>query len=450
MFILVASYFFYSCWDWRFLFLLVFSTLLDYFSGLKISKETSSGKRRLWLYISVGINLGLLLFFKYFNFFIDSFQSMLSVVGVQANVHTLNIILPVGISFYTFHGLSYVFDIYNKKIEPTKRFTDYAVFVAYFPLLVAGPIERARHLLPEFKVARVFNYQLAVVGMRLVLWGLFKKVVIADNCAGYVDDIFANYHTLPSLTLFWGVLLFTVQIYADFSGYTDIATGISKMLGFDILKNFNFPYFSKNIGEFWKRWHISLTSWFRDYLYIPLGGNRRGLFIQIRNVFIIFLVSGFWHGANLTFIFWGLLHALFFLPLIFKGDKNVEETAKSGSKTRVLASIIATNLLVMLGWIFFRSLTIEDAFQFIFAMGKNTTITNGDGFPMIFSFLTLGIISLFTIEWFNRHREFGLSFLGNTFKLNSAAFRMCVYLFISVLVVLNLPNTAKSFIYFQF
>ncbi len=375
---------------------------------------------------------------------------MLSVLGVQASVHTLNIILPVGISFYTFHGLSYVFDIYNKKIEPTKRFTDYAVFVAYFPLLVAGPIERARHLLPEFKVARVFNYQLAVVGMRLVLWGLFKKVVIADNCAGYVDDIFANYSTLPSLTLFWGVLLFTVQIYADFSGYTDIATGISKMLGFDILKNFNFPYFSKNIGEFWKRWHISLTSWFRDYLYIPLGGNRRGLAIQIRNVFIIFLVSGFWHGANLTFIFWGFLHALFFLPLIFKAEKQTEENKKSISKLSLLAAIIGTNLLVMLGWIFFRSITIADAFGFIYAMGKNGALGMGESIPMIFSFLTLGIVLLFAVEWFNRNSEFGLSFLGNTFKFNSAPFRMGVYLFMGILIVLNLPNTAKSFIYFQF
>jgi D-alanyl-lipoteichoic acid acyltransferase DltB (MBOAT superfamily) len=270
--LLLTSYFFYGAWDWRFLFLLAFSTFLDYYTGLKIHQSGSKNGRRTWLLISVLVNLGFLGFFKYYNFFIASFGSMLGTVGLSANFTTLSLILPVGISFYTFHGLSYVFDIYNKKIEPTTNFVDYSLFVSFFPLLVAGPIERATHLLPQIKSERTFAYSKAVDGLRQILWGLFKKIVIADSCAVYANEIFTSSANYSGATLVLGAFFFAFQIYGDFSGYSDIALGSARLFGIELLRNFAFPYFSRDIAEFWRRWHISLSSWFRDYLYIPLGG----------------------------------------------------------------------------------------------------------------------------------------------------------------------------------
>lgn len=443
--ILIASYIFYAWWDFRFLFLLIFSTLLDFYSGIKIARADTNAKRKYWLLTSVIINLGVLVYFKYCNFFIDSLVAATSAFGINLNITTLNIVLPVGISFYTFHGLSYVFDIYNRKISVTRYFVDYAVFVCFFPLLVAGPIERATHLLPEFHKKRFFNYALAVVGMRQILWGLFKKVVIADNCAEEVDNIFTSYSTNNGAELFLGMVLFSVQIYADFSGYSEIAAGLSRLLGFEIIRNFSFPYFSNSIVEFWKKWHISLTSWFRDYLYIPLGGSKVGLIKQIRNVFIVFLVSGFWHGANWTFIIWGLLHALFFLPSIFMQNKS---TGKSTSDSFI--NIIITNLLVMVGWVFFRSPTIYDAFNYL-----QTMILQANKHPFsillfVKSFLFWGVVLLFVVEWYNRKHEFGLSALEFKYKWNIKSIRILVYFIICFLVIINLPNSAKSFIYFQF
>ena len=328
--LLAASYFFYASWDYRFLFLLIFSTLLDYFSGIKMNRVRNRNQKRLWLSLSIIINLGFLGIFKYYNFFASSLAEALSTVGLHLNLWTINVILPVGISFYTFHGLSYVLDIYNNKIEPEKNYIDYAVFVSFFPLLVAGPIERATHLLPQIKKPRIFNYGWAVDGMRQILWGLFKKVVIADTCAGYVNSIFANYGDYGGSTLLLGALFFAFQIYCDFSGYSDIALGTAKLFGIELRRNFAFPYFSRDIAEFWRRWHISLSSWFRDYLYIPLGGSKVGTWKKVRNTFIIFLVSGFWHGANWTFIVWGALNALYFLPLLLlnKNRTNLEIVAK--------------------------------------------------------------------------------------------------------------------------
>ena len=315
--LLVASYFFYACWDYRFLFLLIFSTVLDYFTGIKMSEAASKNKKRFWFWLSVIINLGFLGIFKYYNFFAASFAEALSHVGLHVNLWTIKVILPVGISFYTFHGLSYVIDIYNDRIKPEKNYIDYAVFVSFFPLLVAGPIERATHLLPQIKQPRRFDYTKALDGMRQILWGLFKKVVIADTCAGYANSIFANYSHYNGSTLLLGALFFTFQIYCDFSGYSDIALGTARLFGIDLLRNFAFPYFSRDIAEFWRRWHISLSTWFRDYLYIPLGGSKGGTWMKVRNTFIIFLVSGFWHGANWTFIIWGGIHALLFhLPAL--------------------------------------------------------------------------------------------------------------------------------------
>ncbi len=330
--LLVASYFFYACWDWRFLFLLMFSTLLDYYTGLKMAEAESQKKKRFWFWLSIVVNLGFLGVFKYYNFFAESFAEALSLLGLQVNPWTLSIILPVGISFYTFHGLSYVIDIYKDRIKAEKNFVDYAVFVSFFPLLVAGPIERATHLLPQIKKKRTFDYTKAVDGLRQILWGLFKKIVIADSCAEYANMIFNNSADHSGSTLVLGAIFFTFQIYGDFSGYSDIALGTARLFGIELLRNFAFPYFSRDIAEFWRRWHISLSSWFRDYLYIPLGGSKGGTWMKVRNTFIIFLVSGFWHGANWTFIAWGALNAIYFLPLLLTNQNrnNMEIIAGGG------------------------------------------------------------------------------------------------------------------------
>jgi D-alanyl-lipoteichoic acid acyltransferase DltB (MBOAT superfamily) len=314
--IVVSSYVFYGWWDWRFLGLIFISTLEDYLVALKIHNTSDERKRKIWLLVSIIVNIGILGFFKYCNFFIDNFVAAFSLLGTKPNITSLNIILPIGISFYTFQTMSYTIDVYKRKLEPTKDFISFAAFVSFFPLLVAGPIERATHLLPQFYRKRIFDYANAVNGMRQILWGLFKKMVVADNCATYVNIIFKNYDNYSGSTLVLAAIFFAFQIYCDFSGYSDIAIGTARLFGFNATRNFNFPYFSRDIAEFWRRWHISLTTWFRDYVYIPLGGSRVSKAKIVRNTFVIFLVSGFWHGANWTFIAWGALHAVLFLPLI--------------------------------------------------------------------------------------------------------------------------------------
>ena len=329
--LLVCSYFFYACWDWRFLFLLIFSTLLDYLTGIKMEGAENQNRKKIWFWLSIIINVGFLAVFKYYNFFAESFVELISSFGLKADLWTIRVILPVGISFYTFHGLSYVIDIYKSRIKAERDFVDYAVFVSFFPLLVAGPIERATHLLPQIKHKRTFDYAKAVDGLRQILWGFFKKVVIADNCAEYANLIFNNSASHSGSTLVLGALFFTFQIYGDFSGYSDIALGTARLFGIDLLRNFAFPYFSRDIAEFWRRWHISLSTWFRDYLYVPLGGSRGSIWIKVRNTFIIFIVSGFWHGANWTFIAWGFLNALYFLPLLLlKRNRSNLETVAAG------------------------------------------------------------------------------------------------------------------------
>lgn len=302
--ILFSSYVFYGWWDYRFLSLIFLSTVVDYKIGLEIPKQNSEKNRKLLLWVSVLFNLSVLGFFKYYNFFVDSWISLLSTVGYDVkSVWTLNIILPVGISFYTFQTMSYTIDIYKKSLDPTKDFISFASFVSFFPQLVAGPIERASNLLPQILKKRDFKYEQKVQGLRLILFGMFKKVVIADSLAPLVDDIFSNYQDFGGGTLWLGAIYFSFQIYCDFSGYSDIAVGTSKLFGFELMSNFKFPYLSRNIGEFWRRWHISLSTWFRDYLYIPLGGRLEGKLKSFRNILLVFLVSGFWHGANWTFFF---------------------------------------------------------------------------------------------------------------------------------------------------
>ncbi|MET0394929.1 MAG: MBOAT family O-acyltransferase [Chitinophagaceae bacterium] len=445
--LLVSSYVFYGWWDYRFVFLLAFSTFLDYYTGLKIEQATTQRMRKAWLVLSVGINLGFLGFFKYYNFFIDSFASLLGQLGLQPNIWTLNIILPVGISFYTFHGLSYVFDIYNKRVKPTANFVDYAVFVSFFPLLVAGPIERATHLLPQVQAPRKFDYAKAVDGLRQILWGLFKKIVIADTCAEYANTIFNHYGDYNGSTLLLGAVFFAFQIYGDFSGYSDIALGSARLLGFDLLKNFNYPYFSRDIAEFWRRWHISLSSWFRDYLYFPLGGSRGGAWMRIRNTFIIFLVSGFWHGANFTFIAWGFLNALYFLPLLVmnKNRSNLDIVAQGRTlpSIREAISMLVTFVLVVLAWVFFRSPTIQDALHYLGGIFSPDLLQ----MPQVLPKMVLLLIAFFMlIEWIGRERHFALAGIGLKWK---RPLRWGFYCLLALLI-LSYTGKEQQFIYFQF
>ncbi len=453
--LIVSSYFFYGCWDWRFLFLLIFSTCLDFVTGIQIEKAQTTSARKSWLWLSVCINLGFLGVFKYFNFFTDTFANALALLGLQVNTWSLNVILPVGISFYTFHGLSYVFDIYNKKIKPERNFISYSVFVSFFPLLVAGPIERATHLLPQIAKKREFNYAKAVDGMRQLLWGLFKKMVIADNCAEIVDHIFNTYQSQNGVVLLLGAVFFAFQIYADFSGYSDIAIGTARLFGIDLLRNFAFPYFSRDIAEFWRRWHISLTSWLRDYIYIPMGGSRGSKLLVIRNTIVIFLISGLWHGANWTFLAWGGYHALLFLPLIIlnKNRKNIDIVAKNKSLPNLqeFLGMLFTFFLVVIGWIFFRAETISQATEYIsriFSFSPddfiNTSLTGLmgglSGFTLLFAILP--ILLLLFMEWIHRNKAHGLEITGRNG-------RWIVYITLCVLIYIG-KGGSSAFIYFQF
>ena len=444
--LIVASYYFYSCWDWRFLFLLVFSTFLDYYTGIQIEKGKSENSRKFWFWVSIIVNLGFLGIFKYYNFFATSFSELLNSAGVQASPILLEVILPVGISFYTFHGLSYVIDIYFKRIKAEYNFIDYSLFVSYFPLLVAGPIERATHLLPEIKVKREFDLEKAKEGIYQIIWGLVKKVVIADTCATYANAIFDHYTSMNSFSLLLGAVYFAFQIYGDFSGYSDIALGVSKLFGLDLLRNFNYPYFSRDIAEFWRRWHISLSSWFRDYLYIPLGGSKGGIWIKIRNTFIIFVVSGFWHGANWTYLAWGFINAVYFLPLLLSNSNrnNMDEIQLKVNfdSVKVILSILYTFSLTCIAWIFFRARTITDAILYL----KRIFTSKDFSFQFLendrYTYEALLIIGLFVVvEWNNRNKIEPLSGRRNMLK---------VFLAILAIMAFGTFSDYKEFIYFQF
>lgn len=445
--LLGSSYFFYACWDWRFLFLLLFSTLLDYFTALKMEESKSIKIKNFWFWLSIIINLGFLGVFKYYNFFIDSLTEGLLDFGIKSNFWTLQVILPVGISFYTFHGLSYVIDIYKNRIKAERNFTDYALFVSFFPLLVAGPIERATHLLPQIKKRREFNYSEAIDGLKQILWGLFKKVVIADNCAHFANIIFNDYTELNGSTLLLGAFFFTFQIYGDFSGYSDIAIGTAKLFGIDLLQNFSFPYFSRNIAEFWRRWHISLSSWFKDYLYIPLGGSKGGIWIKVRNTFIIFIVSGFWHGANWTFIAWGFLNALFIMPSILFATNRINlDTVASGKLLPSIKDILAMSVtfgLTIISWIFFRSKSITDAIIYIKIMFTNELISLPKFLP---KFLILFIFIFMVIEWIGRENKYAISQIGVKWP---KIWRYSFY-YVLIFLILSYSNSDEQFIYFQF
>jgi D-alanyl-lipoteichoic acid acyltransferase DltB (MBOAT superfamily) len=425
----------------------MFSTGLDYFTGLKMADSPDKKSKRIWFWLSVCINLGFLGVFKYYNFFISSFAEALSHVGVQANYSTLQVILPVGISFYTFHGLSYVIDIYNDRIKPERNFIYYSVFVCFFPLLVAGPIERATHLLPQITRKREFEYEKAIDGLRQILWGLFKKIVIADNCATYVNDVFNSYQTQTGSTLFIAAIFFAFQIYCDFSGYSDIALGTARLFGIELLRNFAFPYFSRDIAEFWRRWHISLTTWFRDYVYIPLGGSRGCKWQSVRNTFIIFLVSGFWHGANWTFLVWGAFHALLFMPLLLlqRNRKNTNSVAEG----RILPNIKeifqmgTTFLLVVIGWVFFRANTIHEALHYFEGMIQLRTLRASYRILDYKEFWFIMI--LVSVEWIQRKNKHGLELSG----IKSHALKFGIY-YVLVALIFWYAGSKQQFIYFQF
>jgi alginate O-acetyltransferase complex protein AlgI len=446
--LLGASYFFYACWDWRFLFLLVFSTVLDYYTGIKIAESKKTSSKKFWFWLSISINLGFLGVFKYFNFFSASFAEAVSNLGFQVNPFTLNVILPIGISFYTFHGLSYVIDIYKERIKPEKNVIDYSVFVSFFPLLVAGPIERATHLLPQIKRKRTFDYSNAVDGLRQILWGLFKKIVIADNCAYFANMIFNDAGSHSGSTLVLGALFFTFQIYGDFSGYSDIALGTARLFGIQLLKNFAFPYFSRDIAEFWRRWHISLSSWFRDYVYIPCGGSKGGLWMKVRNTFIIFLLSGFWHGANWTFIIWGLLNALYIMPsiLLSTNRSNLDIVAKGRllPSLKEVFQITITFSLTVFAWIFFRAKDVHHAFEYISGIFSPSLFAMPQ-LPETSSVILLLVCIFFVVEWFGREENFALSRI-RTFP---TAVSWPVY-FSLIFTMFIFQGKEQTFIYFQF
>lgn len=428
--------------------LLMLSTALDYVYGFWVASPNRK-KAKLFLWLSILNNLGILAVFKYYNFFALQFQKGFEILGLHTNPVLLQIALPIGISFYTFHGMSYVFDIYRGHQKPVRNFVDYAVFVSFFPLLVAGPIERASHLLPQVQKPRFFNYSQAVEGCRLILWGMFKKVVIADSLAGFVDEIFLNYQDYNGLTLIVGVIAFSFQIYGDFSGYSDIALGTAKLFGFELLNNFKFPYFSRDLAEFWRRWHISLSSWFRDYLYIPLGGSKKGKFKAVRNTFIIFLVSGFWHGASWNFITWGFIHACGFLPLLLL-NRNREHVSNVVAQNHILPNLkelwqmTSTFAFVTFAWIFFRSKSISVAFDLIHQIFSTLFISPSQIFLITNLRIIFIIFLLVILDWNFRK--------GNTLVFKNKITVEIVVCFLFILCLLaffNGPNTVE-FIYFQF
>ncbi len=449
--IALASYVFYGWWDWRFLGLILFSTLVDYVIGVSLGKEQNLNKRKILLWISILVNLGFLGFFKYYNFFLDNFKSAFTFFGSEINTNSLNIILPVGISFYTFQTLSYTIDIYKGKLEPTRDFISFAAFVSFFPQLVAGPIERASNLLPQFYTKRKFEYSEAVDGLRQILWGLFKKIVIADNCAVYANLIFNNSADYSGSTLVLGAIFFTFQIYGDFSGYSDIAIGTSRLFGFKLMQNFAFPYFSRDIAEFWRRWHISLSTWFRDYLYIPLGGSRGGTWMKVRNTFVIFIVSGFWHGANWTFVVWGALNAIYFLPLLLtKSNRKNLETVAEGSylpSIKEFINMAITFGLTVFAWIFFRADNIGHAIDYLAEIFSSSLLYFPEFRDRTGALTTIILLLMFVfIEWIGREGQYAIAQFGVKWK---KPMKWAFYYAI-IVAIFWFGGREEQFIYFQF
>ncbi|MBO5361954.1 MAG: MBOAT family protein [Paludibacteraceae bacterium] len=477
LFIVVASYIFYGWWDWRFLILIAITTILSFLSGIGIEKALTQRGKKAVMIANIIVNLGILGIYKYYDFFATQFARLF---GIESDFLLLHLILPVGISFYTFQALSYSIDVYRKQIQPTHNIVAFTAFLSFFPQLVAGPIERATNLLPQFQKKRTFDYATAVDGMRQILWGLFKKIVVADNCATYVDTVFADISNQSGSTLVLAAVLFTFQIYGDFSGYSDIAIGTAKLFGIKLMRNFNVPYFSRDIAEFWRRWHISLTTWFRDYVYIPLGGSRPNIpdtirlkgdkalearytkWIAVRNTFVIFLLSGFWHGANWTFVLWGAYHALLFVPLLLLNkNRRYRDTVATITlpddtiKTKLLPSLketgqmLLTFALAVFGWIIFRAQDISQFGEVISTICSDSLLS----VPYLMNRqyyipLTFSILVLVLVEWINRTKEHGLQKI-TTIPLLRYVLYIILGWTICLIFMLNI-DSSNQFIYFQF
>lgn len=450
LFVVAASYLFYGWWDWRFLLLIALTTFCSFMSGILLEQAEGNRRKQKWISASnITLNLFILCLFKYYNFFGENLETLFKAFGMQLDWVTLDVLLPVGISFYTFQALSYTIDVYQHKMKPTHDIIAFFAFISFFPQLVAGPIERATNLLPQFLKPRTFDYEKAVDGMRQILWGLFKKMVVADNCAAAVNIIFEDYQSMNGFNLFLGAVFFTFQIYGDFSGYSDIAIGTARLFGINLMRNFNFPYFSRDIAEFWRRWHISLTTWFRDYIYIPLGGSRCAQWKVARNTMIIFLVSGFWHGANWTFICWGLFHALLFFPLLFAGKNrkytDVVAKGKLLPSTKECFQMLGTFLLAVIGWIIFRAETIHQAWDYMVCMVTKFQPC----MPQYGKKALLYIFVLLLVEWFQREKQHGLQLDDCKGVMKYRLVRWGMYVLLS-LIVLSLSGVQAEFIYFQF
>jgi len=447
VFLIISSYIFYAFWDWRFLALILISTITDFNVGLWISKTTKNRNKLLFLWLSVIVNLSILGFFKYFDFFQEAFIQVFHFFGNSLSASNLNVVLPIGISFYTFQTLSYAIDVYYEKIEPTSNFITYAAFVSFFPQLLAGPIERAGKMLPQFEQKRKFDYSKAVNGCKQILWGLFKKIVIADNASAIVNDIFGHYSSYNSSTLLLGIVLYTFQIYCDFSGYSDIAVGTSKLLGFDLSQNFLFPYFSRNITEFWRRWHISLTSWLNEYVFIPLAFTMRnfkqwGAFLA---VLITFVISGIWHGAQGHFIVWGAFLGFMFLPIIFFSGVQ-SPFAKVYSKTvqlNELHHVLLTFVLICFAALLFRVESTDQAFHIVQRMVNPKFWGWPEVRPTDFILLTILFI---IVEWNGRDSAFGIENWGKQYP----KWVKTSFYYILIIMIIWWGGNEQSFIYFQF
>ena len=448
--VVIASYVFYGWWDWRFLMLIAFTSACSYASGLLLERFEGQRKRQKMVSAAnIVLNLGILGLFKYYNFFVDNLELLFSAMGFHLDMMTMSIILPVGISFYTFQALSYTIDIYQQKLPATHDIIEFFAFISFFPQLVAGPIERATNLLPQFQKDRKFDYAKAVDGLRQMLWGFLKKLVVADNCAAVVNEHWNDYQTLPGLTLFILGVLFTLQIYCDFSGYSDIAIGCARLFGINLMRNFNVPYFSRSIPEFWRRWHISLTTWFRDYIYFPLGGSRCGKWKTIRNVYIVWGISGLWHGANWTFVCWGLFHATLLAVYNILGIstkyKQVVAYGRFLPNLKETGQMMLTFFLAVLGWIIFRAESMSQAAGFFHAMVCNTFYDPSKLYGLMF--LRFGLL-LLLVEWLQRDKQHALQ-LPVVKPFNYKVVRWGIYYLVLALIY-NYTGTSQSFIYFQF
>ena len=451
-FVVVASYVFYGWWDWRFLLLIAFTSLCSWGSGLLIGKAESKKKAKIWMWLNIILNLGILALFKYYDFFVSEFAELFH---ISTDGLLLKVILPVGISFYTFQALSYSIDVYRGKIESTKDIIAFFAFISFFPQLVAGPIERATNLLPQFLKKREFNFDTTVDGMRQILWGLFKKIVVADNCAEFVDQVFSTCTEQSGSTLLLGLVFFAFQVYCDFSGYSEIAIGTSKLFGIRLMQNFNVPYFSRNMAELWRRWHISLMTWFRDYVYISLGGSRVSKAKVIRNIFIVFVLSGLWHGANWTYIAWGAYHAILFMPFVFSGKNrkytNQVAVGRLLPTLKEMGQMLLTFFLFILGLIVFRAESIGQAWDYFQGLLQFGTLRAGYRFftwPKMWP-ENLFIIIMMVVEWLQRGKEHGLEFSDEKGFLKFRVVRWLVY-YIIIVLILNSSSSSQSFIYFQF